>query len=94
MLPGGNDTLSALKSGAGKLAKAQQAYKSASGLLSGPPQGGGGAPPARSFGSGASPTNFNVSQYTNQPNSMLPQGQQLTPEMLALLLKLKGGMNG
>ena len=41
MLPGGNDTLSALKSGAGKLAKAQQAYKSANGLLSGPPQGGG-----------------------------------------------------
>ena len=97
MLPGGNDTLSSLKSGMGKLAKAQNAYSKAQGLLGGQPQGGGGgaAPPSRAFGSGASPTNFNVSQYTNQPNSMIPQqGQQLSPEMLALLLKLQGGMNG
>lgn len=96
ILPGGNDTLSSLKSGMGKLAKAQNAYSKAQGLLGAPPQGGGGAtPPSRAFGSGASPTNFNVSQYTNQPNSMIPQqGQQLSPEMLALLLKLQGGMNG
>jgi len=93
---GGKYRMDTIKSGLGKLSKAQNAYSKAQGLLGGPPQGGGGAaPPSRSFGSGASPTNFNVSQYTNQPNSMIPQqGQQLSPEMLALLLKLQGGMNG
>jgi hypothetical protein len=99
MLPGGNDTLSSLKSGLGRVSKAQQAYKTASGLLGGQPQGGGMAPQSRpNFGAGASQPNFAL--MTTQPNSMMqPQGgmsgQQLTPQQIALLLKLQqGGMYG
>lgn len=90
---GGKYRWDTIKSGLGKVSKAQQAYKSASGLLGGQPQGGGAAAPGpNSFGSGAGGSN--LSQYMNQPNPMMGQ-TQLTPQMLALLLKLQqGGMNG
>jgi hypothetical protein len=81
VLPGGNDTLSALKTGAGRLSKAQQAYKLGSGLLGGPPQGGGGGvAPSQAFGAKASPVN--LSQFTAQRNSMMPS--QLPPQLAML----------
>jgi hypothetical protein len=104
VLPGGNDTLSSIKSGVGKLQKAQQAYKTAQGLLGGGQPQGGGAAPARpqSFGQGASPVNF--AQMTAQPNMMMqPQGQQLPPQLAMLppndprvlaYLQQMGGMYG
>lgn len=106
VLPGGNDTLSSIKSGMGRLNKAQQAYKTANGLLGGgqPQGGGGGAAPQRpNFGQGASPTNF--AQMTTQPNFMMqPQGGQRLPPQLAGLppndprvlayLQQMGGMYG
>lgn len=97
ILPGGNDTLSSLNSGLGKISKAQSAVKS-SGLL-----GQQQAPPPprpESFGQQAAPVN--LTQYKTQPNSMMQP--QLPPELaglppndprvIAYLKQMQGGMYG
>jgi len=101
ILPGGNDTLSSIKGGLGKLAKAQNALNTAksSGLLGQTTQS---APVSNPFPQQqAAPTNF--AQYKTQPNSMMPQSQ-LPPELailppndprvLAYLKQMQGGMYG
>ncbi len=78
LLPGGNDTLSALKNGMSKIGKAQQAYQAGAGLLGNqqPRGGGAGVPPSQAFGQRASPVNF--AQYTAQNNSMMPGGLDMS----------------
>lgn len=101
---GGKYRWDTIKSGLGKVAKAQAAYKLGSGLLGGQPgpQGGGGVPPSQAFGARASPVNF--SQFTSQPNSMMMGQQPQLPPQLAMLppndprvlayLQQMGGMYG
>lgn len=88
-----------LKSGMGKLSKAQAAYKLGSGLLGGQPSGGGGGgvPPSQAFGQRATPTN--LTQYLNQPgpSQLPPQLAMLPPNdprVLAYLQQMQGGMYG
>lgn len=94
----------------GKLSKAQQAYKTGSGLLGGgqPAQGGGGISPSQAFGQRATPTNLtqylnqpgpgNSTQYASQNNSMLPPQLAMLPpndpRVLAYLQQMQGGMYG
>ena len=97
---GGPDNMAKIDSVMGKVSKAQRAYKLGSGLLGGQPQmASAPPPPANAFGSKASPVN--LSQFTAQRNSMMPQ--QLPPQLAMLppndprvlaYLQQMGGMYG